>query len=104
MNQNLWKTAPMKVRGGQLSPRRSFWPKFFWYPALILGVVMMVMALRVGFGHALEGRGWQKVGPIPVFSAYLPDHPQKWDKPLTTLTGDNDDDDDDGEGEDCPTT
>jgi hypothetical protein len=65
---------------------------------------MMVMALRVGFGQALEGCGWQKVSPIPGFASYSPDHSQKWDKPLTTLTGDNDDDDDDGEGDDCPTT
>jgi hypothetical protein len=72
------------------------------YPALAMGALMMVMALRVGFGHALEGPAWQKVSPIPVSAVYSPDHPQKWDKPLTTLTGDNDDDDDDGD--DCPTT
>jgi hypothetical protein len=102
MSQNFWKPALMKVRGGQSAPRRTFWPKFILYPALALGALMMVMALGVGFSHALEGPAWQKIGPTSVFVAFSPDHSQKWNKPLTTLTGDNDDDDDDGD--DCPTT
>jgi hypothetical protein len=102
MKQNFWKSVLMKDNRGSSVPRRTFWPKFILYPALALGALMMVMALKVGFGPALEGHGWQKSGPAPVFVAFSPDHPQKWDKPLTTLTGDNDDDDDDGD--DCPTT
>jgi hypothetical protein len=102
MNQNLWKPAPIRAGGGRWAPCRIFWPKFLWYPALILGALMMVLALRVGASHALEGHGWQKVGPAPGFAAYSADHSPKWDKPLTTLAGDNDDDDDGGD--DDPTS
>lgn len=103
MHQNLWSPAALKARGGQAAPHRTFWPKFFLYPAVILGALMMVMALRVGLGHALEGRSWQKVNSTLEYPAYSPDHSQKWDKKLSTLAGDNDDDDD-GDDDDCPTT
>jgi hypothetical protein len=104
MNQNLWKPAAMKARGGHAMVRRTFWPKFFLYPAVVLGALMMVVALRVGWGHALEGHSWQKPSPTLVYPAFSPDHPQKWNKPLMTLTSDSDDDDDDSDGDDCPTT
>jgi hypothetical protein len=102
MHQNLWKPAPMKARGGQRARRLTFWPRFFWYPAVTLGVLMLVLA--VGLSHALEGQGWQKISPASAFAAYSAAHSPKWDKPLTTLTSDNDDDDDDDNGDDCPTT
>jgi hypothetical protein len=101
MNQNLWKSATRKGRRGQ--PRLIFLPKFFRYPAVALGVLMMLLALKVGVGHAMGGPAWQKVAPISGFAAYATPHSPKWDKSLTTLTSDNDDDDDD-DGDDCTVT
>jgi hypothetical protein len=103
MHQNLWKPAPIKARGGQSARRRTFWPKFFWYPAVALGVLMMLLALRLGVGHALKGHTWQKISPVSGFTVCAAAHSPKWDRPLTTLTSDNDDDDDD-DGDDNPTT
>ena len=106
MHQNLWKPAPTKKKAGQSAYRRTFWPKFFWYPLVTLGILMMLLSLRLGVGHALEGHAWQKVSPAPGFVAYSAADALKWDKPLTTLTNNYDDDADDGgdEGDDCPTT
>jgi hypothetical protein len=92
-----------KGRGGRATPHRTFWPRFILYPALALGAVMMVMALRVGFGHALEGHSCQKISPTLGFAAYSADHSSKWDKPLTMLAEDGDDDDG-GDSDDDPTS
>ena len=94
MPRNLWKPAPIKTGGGQAARRRTFWPKFFWYPALTLGVLMMVLTLRLGVSQAITGPAWQKVSPAPVLAACAMAHSPQWDTPLTTLAGDNDDDDD----------
>jgi hypothetical protein len=104
MHQYLRKFAPIKARGGQGGPRRACWPKFFWYPVIALGVLMMVLTLRLGVGHALERHAWQKVSPAAGFAVYAAAHSPKWDKPLLTLTSDSDDDDGDDDGDDCPTT
>ncbi len=96
MTRNLRKPAPIKARGGQAAPRQAFWPKFFWYPALILGALIMTMTLKVGVSPALQGHGWQKVSPAYGFAAYAAAHSPRWDKKLTTLTSDGDDDDDGG--------
>jgi hypothetical protein len=103
MHQNLWKPAMIKTKRGQSAKRRTFRPKFFRYPVVILGVLMMLLTLRLGVGHALEGHAWQKVSPASGVALGAAAHVPKWDKPLTTLTSDDGDDDDDG-GDDCPTT
>jgi hypothetical protein len=94
----------MQRRGGHGGLRRTCWPKFFWYPLVTLGVLMMLLTLRLGVGHALEGHTWQKVSPSPGFALNSAAHSPKWDKPLLTLTSDSDDDDGDDDGDDCPTT
>jgi hypothetical protein len=98
MHQNLWKPAPIKARRGQA----AFWPKFFRYPVVALGVLMMLLTLRLGVSHALAGHGRQKIGPTPAFAVYSAALYPKWDTPFKTLTSD-DDDDDDG-GDDDPTS
>jgi len=104
MPRNLGKPAPIKAEGDQSARRRSLRPKILWYPVVALGVLMMILALRLGVGHALDGHGWQKVGPTHGFAVYSSAPAPKWDKTLATLTSDSDDDDGDDDGDDCPTT
>jgi|WetSurMetagenome_2_1015567.scaffolds.fasta_scaffold105271_2 hypothetical protein len=94
----------IKTKGGQGARRRTFWPKFLWYPVVTLGVLMMLLTLRLGAGHALEGPAWQKVSPATGVPVYAAAHSPQGDKPLATLTSDSDDDDGDDDGDDCPTT
>jgi hypothetical protein len=95
MEQKPWKPATMNTKGDRSGRPRTSWPGFILYPAMVLGALITVMAIRVASGLALEGQGWQKVSLNPAVAAYSPDHPQTWDKPLTTLAGDNDDDNSD---------
>jgi hypothetical protein len=104
MHQNSWKPAMIKEEGGQAAPRWTFWSKFFWYPAVTLGILMMLLTLRLNVSHALEKRAWQKASPATEVTVYAAAHASKWDRPLTTLTSDDDDGDDDDNGDDCPTT
>jgi hypothetical protein len=95
MNRQLWKPAAMKAKEARSGRFQTSRPRFILYPAVVLGALITVTAIRVAPGLALEGHGWQKVSLNPVVAAYSPDHPQTWDKPLTTLADDGDDDNSD---------
>jgi hypothetical protein len=93
MDQKLFKFTLRKERGGPSTPRRTLRSRFL-FPALVLGIMIMIMALRLGISQARDGHVWQKVGPTPALETYAPDHSPKWQKTLMILSGDNDDDDD----------
>jgi len=103
MHQNLWKPAMINKKADQTGPRRTFRPKFFWYTAVALGILMIVLTLRLGVGHALEGHAGQKVSPAAGVAVYAAAPALTWDKTLRTLASESDDDDGD-DGDDCPTT